>query len=253
MSDLRARLEALRAACAEAFDAPGLGLVEALLGRAEALAGAAGERLLGRAEERLGRIEEAFGRASAEARAEIEALGEHPGLDLGEAREALTRGDPRAARRAARRAKLAASQARERIAVPWAARLGGAVALRGEEDLARELAALCEGGAVERSSHAQAVALGEAASAALLRGSMESARATIAIARSADNLPEHAGPYNGQVLAARALSVMAEISPAYARAVVAAVDDLAALDARLGPEAPKAKARPARKKRAAAG
>lgn len=250
MSDLRARLAALREAGADAFDAPGLGLAEALLGRAEALGGAAGERLLGRAEERVTRLEEAFGRACAEARAEIAA---QPEVDLREAREALERGDPRAARRALRRATATASRAKERISVPWAVRLGGAVAARGEEELSRELSALCEGGAVERGSHAQAVALGEAASAALLRGSLESTRATIAIARSADNLPEAAGPYNGQVLAARALAAMAELSPAYARAVIAAVDDLAALDARLGAEPPKARARPARKKRAAAG
>jgi hypothetical protein len=100
--------------------------------------------------------------------------------------------------------------------------------------------------------HGRAVALGAAVSSALLSASAESVRATIAVARAADNLPEAAGPYNGQVLAARALAAMAELSPAYVRAVVAAADDLAALDARLAPEAQKPKARaPAKRKRAA--
>jgi hypothetical protein len=99
------------------------------------------------------------------------------------------------------------------------------------------------------------VALGDALSRALLRQSAESARATLAVARATDNLPEAAGPYNGQVLVARTLAELAELAPAYVRALVAAADDLAAMEALLTPEAqkPKRSPRPAKRRRAAAG
>lgn len=232
MSELRARVAALQASGVEVFDGPGLGLVEALLERAEGLGGGAGERLAARAAERLGLVEAAFARARDEVLGELHAMGEAAPR---EAREALERGDARGARRALRRARLEAVRSRQRIAVPWAVRLEDEARARGEEELSRAIAALCASGAVERAAHGQAVALGAAASSALLRATAESARATLAIARASDNLPETAGPYNGQVLAARTLAAMAELSPAYARAVVAAIDDLAALDARLGP------------------
>jgi hypothetical protein len=247
---LRARVESLRAARADVFDGPGFGLLEALLERAEALGGEAGTRLLVRASDRAGLIEAAFKRALDGASCEIEAMGE--GAPPA-AREALEGGDPRAARRALRRARVDAARSHERIAVSWAARLGSEASARGEESLVQELSELCSNGVVERGAHGRAVALGGVASAALFQASAEGLRATIAIARATDNLPESAGPYNSQVLAARALAAMAELSPAYARAVVAAIDDLASLEVHLGLEPPKARPRPAGRKRAAGG
>lgn len=248
MSELRGRLQALRVASGEVFDGPGLGLVEALLTRGEALGGQAGARLHARAAERAGRIEAALARALGEASRELEAMGpEAPSAAKG----ALERGDPRAARRAIRQARFEAARSGETVAVPWAARLGGEASLRGEEGLSRELARVCASGVVGRSAHREAVALGGAASSALFRASAESARATVAIARTSDNLPEDAGPYNSQVLAARALARLAELSPAYAAALVAVLDDLAGLEAQLGPEPSRTRPRVSRAKRAA--
>ncbi len=74
-------------------------------------------------------------------------------------------------------------------------------------------------------------------------------RATVAIARSADNLPESAGRYNSQALAIRALAEMAELSPEYVRVLVAAIDDLAAVANLLGTSPPVAKVARARRAR----
>jgi hypothetical protein len=250
VSALRDRVDALRARGAEVFDGPGLAFIESLLVRADAIGGDGGARLEARATERVSALDDALTRESADVADELDAMGE---LAPAEVRAALERGDPKGARRALKRARFEAARAREPVEVPWAARLGGDATARGEHALAHELTALCATGVIDRGAHAQAVALGGAVSSALFRSSAESVRATVAIARSADSVPESAGPYNGQVLAARALTAMAELSPAYARVVVAAIDDLAALDARLTPQPAKAKARPAKRRRAGEG
>ena len=249
MTDLTVRVESLRAAFADVFDGPGFKLVDALIARADALGGEAGDRLRARAVERVGVIEAALACAVDDASRELAGLDEEASAA---ANAALRRGDARAARRAIRRARFDVVRSCEKVAVPWAARLGGEAAARGMGSLSRDLVDLCASGFVERSAHGRAVALAGAVSLALFRASAQSMRATIALARTADGIPEGAGPYNGQVLAARALLAMAELSPAYLQAVVAAVDDLAALEARLGTEPSKTKPRPARRKRAAA-
>lgn len=87
-----------------------------------------------------------------------------------------------------------------------------------------------------------------ASSRALFRDSAERARAALAVARAADNLPEAAGPYNAQVLAARALEAMNALSPEYLRTFIAALDDLAAVQALTAePEPRKGKAKAAKK------
>jgi hypothetical protein len=245
VTPLATRVDALRRDFAAVFDGPGLGLIEALLARAEALGGDAGARLSARASLRIESLEAALASATLEVTRELEALGE---AAPAAAREALARGDRRAARRALRRARAEASRAREQVAVTWAARLAGEATSRGEGGLGRDLSALCGDGVIDREAHARAVALGSALSSALFRRSAESARAAIAIARSADKLPESAGRYNSQALAIRALTEMAELSPEYARVVVAAIDDLAAVEALLGPN-PAAVRKGARKRR----
>jgi hypothetical protein len=244
MSELHARVEALRALSAQAFDGPGMGLIETLLARAQQLGGNAGARLAARAAERTARVEAAFAAARSEASRELAALGDAASSSTADdVRAAVDRGDLRSARRVIRRARVETARSAEPIAVPWAAPLGLVGSARGEQTLARELDALCTNGVVDRLAHSQALALRGTLSSALYRGSAESVRATVAIARAADNLPEGAGPYNGQVLALRALVAMAELSPEYARVVVAAVDDLAALEAWLAVEAAKAPTR----------
>jgi hypothetical protein len=90
--------------------------------------------------------------------------------------------------------------------------------------------------------------LANALSRAMFRETAEAARATLAMARTTDNLPDAAGPYNGQVLAARALREMARLSPGYLQAYIAGLDDLAALEATPEPTV----VRSARRRRGAA-
>jgi len=251
-----ARMASLREAGAEAFDPAGYGFVAALLARAEALPGGAREKIRERARQRIELLEGALGVARAEAQREMCALRE-AGADVPpDLVEALARGEIPRVRRELRRARRELARDRADVAVPWVARLRGEAEARGAQlpdDVARALDHLAaRGGVVERAAHTGAVALRSAVSSALLSASAESVRATIAVARATDNLPDAAGPYNGQVLAARALSAMAELSPAYVRAVVAAADDLAAVSLRLAPEAQRPKARAATKRRRAA-
>lgn len=245
-SALAVRVDALRQDFAAVFDGPGLGLIESLLARAQVLGGEAGARLSMRATLRIEALEAALASATLEVTRELDALGD---AAPGAAREALARGDRRAARRALRRARADLVRGREQVGVSWAARLAADATSRGEDGLGRELTALCAEGVIDREAHAHAVALGATLSSALFRRSAESARATVALARSVDNLPESAGRYNSQVLALRALAEMAALSPEYVRVLVAAIDDLAAVANLLGTSPPVAKVARARRAR----
>jgi hypothetical protein len=254
------RLATLRAAGAEVFDAPGFGLAASLLARAEALGGGAGALLVERARLRLDALEASLREGRAAAERALGALVEDGAVVAPELRAALSRGEVTRVRREARRVLRERARERQRVQIPWVTRLRGEALSRGataSADAPVDLEGL--GGAdgtVERGAHGRAVALGDALSSSLLRQSAESARATLAVARAADNLPEAAGPYNAQVLVARTLTALAELSPAYVRALVAAADDLAALEAALAPEAQKvkqAKPKAAKRRRAAAG
>ncbi|MFT3764837.1 MAG: DUF2894 domain-containing protein [Minicystis sp.] len=260
MSEPEVLLASLREAGAEVFDPPGFGFVASLLARAEGEGGGARDRIRERARQRIDLLRSALESARAVAERELAAIRDEGASVAPDLAEALARGEISSVRRAIRRARRELVRARQRVDVPWVGRLREEALARGAalpDEVARDLDRLAgDGGAVDRGAHGRAVAVGSAVSSALLSASAESVRATIAVARAADNVPDTAGPYNGQVLAARALAAMAELSPAYVRAVVAAVDDLAGMDARLAPEAPKPKAKPAKpakRKRAAAG
>ncbi|WP_437952364.1 DUF2894 domain-containing protein [Sorangium sp. So ce296] len=248
-----ARLAALRAAGAPRFDPAGYRFIEALLERARALDGAARARLDARASARLTAFEAAFHRARADAEAQLRALADAGIPDDGSLAAALSLGDLPAVARAARRRLRALAAERQTTAVPSLARLRGEIAARDvrlPEPLARDLAELpCDGDVVERRVKRQAQALSNALSTALFHESLVSARATLAVARAADNVPEDAGPYNAQVLAARALCAAERLSAHYLRALVASLQDLGALSAALEPQ-PAKPAKPARKKAA---
>ncbi|WP_437896599.1 DUF2894 domain-containing protein [Sorangium sp. So ce124] len=245
-----ARLAALRAAGAHRFDPAGYRLVEALLERARALDGGARARLAARASARLAALDAAFHRARADAEAHLRALADAGLPHDGALAAALALGDFPAVVRTARRRLRALAAERKTTAVPSLARLRGEVAARDvrlPEPLARDLAELpCDGDVVERRVKRQAQALSSALSTALFHESLVSARATLAVARAADNVPEDAGPYNAQVLAARALCAAERLSEHYLRALVASLQDLGALAAALEPQPEK----PARKKAA---
>ncbi|WP_434043830.1 MULTISPECIES: DUF2894 domain-containing protein [Sorangium] len=247
---LPARLAALQAAGAPRFDPASYRLIEALLERAGSLDGGARARLAARAADRLAALEASFHRARAEAEAQLRALADAGIPDDGALAAALALGDLPAVVRAARRRLRALAQGRQKTAVPSLARLRGEIAAREvrlPEPLARDLAQLpCDGDVIERRVKRQAQALSNALSTALFHESLVSARATLAVARAADNVPEDAGPYNAQVLAARALCAAERLSEPYLRALVASLQDLGALAAALEPPPEK----PTRKKAA---
>ena len=243
MTDPAELVAALRDAGAEVFDPLGFRFVESLVARAEILGGGARDRLLERARLRIEALDAALRDARRTAEQELGALGAEGASIAPALREALARGEVSQVRREIRRER--SDRSRERVQVPWLSRLRVAAAARGAhlpEEVTRDL----EGDgddSVDRGAHTRAVAAGGALSRALFRASAESARAMLAVARAADDVPDGAGPYNAQVLAARALAVMAELSPVYVRVAVAMADDLAALEALLAPDAEAAKRR----------
>ncbi|MGK3969647.1 DUF2894 domain-containing protein [Sorangium sp. So ce118] len=245
-----ARLAALQATGAHRFDPASYRFVEALLERARALDGAAAAHLAARASARLTALEVAFHRARADAEAQLRALADAGVPDDGALAQALALGELPAVVRAVRRRLRALAAERQKTAVPALARLRGEAAARDvrlPEPLARDLAALpCDGDVIERRVKRQAQALSNALSTALFHESLVSARATLAVARAADNVPEDAGPYNAQVLASRALCAAERLSEHYLRALVASLQDLGALAAALEPQPEK----PTRKKSA---
>jgi len=248
----QARLGRLRAGGGGEFDALGQAFVVTLLARAGAEDEGVQTLLTGRIEARIEALEASFRAERAMANGEIAKLTD-AGIEATEAvREALSQGDFAAVRRGVRRLLGEHKEAQKTARVPWIARLRGEARSREvalPEEVIRGLDALhVEDGAVDRTEMRRARALGNAMSSALFRESVQGARAELAVARAADNLPEGAGPYNGQVLAAKALSAMAALSPGYVRALIAGLDDLAAIEALLAPEE-RTRRKPVRAKR----
>jgi hypothetical protein len=234
---LRERLGALVEAGAGRFDPEGAACIAALLDRARELGGGASVRLAARAEARLEALEAALLGACARAEPVLVGL---EGPVAAEARALLASGDAAAAinlaRRTARRARARAAAARAALRLT-----------RLRERLVSDAAGLADRGAlaaldarelVHVGDRVRAQADGNALSHALFHRSAAAARAALAVERADDDLPADAGPYNAHVLAAKALRALATLSPAYVRALVAELDDLAELDAALAPFAP---------------
>ena len=244
-------------AAAARFDPIGRRFIEGLLERAASLPDGAKALVLRRAEGRLDAFEAAFrgARASAvDGLAALRAAGAEPDSAL---REALAGGDFEAVERGVRRRLEAVARAKRPPRVTWAARLRGREAPSqpppesGEaplpaQDTSRSAAEAAGDPGPEATSPLEAGDIDPARSLASFRDSAEHARAALAVARATDNLPEEAGPYNTQLLAARVLHALAELSPEYLRTFVAAIDDLAALDAitAVPPEAKRRRAKP---------
>jgi len=249
---LEARLARLGAAGARAFDPPGFRCVAALLERARALGGSARVHLEGRAAARIDLLEDSLRRGRADAEAALRALADAGLEPTPDVRAALERGDLRDAARSARRRLRELATGREKTPVPWLARLRAEAEAREIQlppEVARDLSELdCDGELIERRVRGRAQALATALSSALFRDSLGSARAALAVARAVDGVPEGAGPYNPQALAARALQAAEALSPTYVQALLEELDDLAALEAALAPPPKKpTRQKPARK------
>lgn len=201
-----------------------------------------------RAEERLAELERTAATAKIELDDARRRLRESGAPEPAELTCAVAEGDLRHARRLAEKALRDHERARSSPASRWARGLAERARTRSLR-LAPDLASRVRGlAAVDAPSVDEARALAAELSRALYDESLSGARAAVAIARVRDNLPEGAGPYNPQVIAAEALDRLGALSPDYAAAIIASLDDLAALDALLPP--PKTKSRaPARRKR----
>jgi hypothetical protein len=213
----RERLARLAEAHAERFDPEGLRFAERLL--------SAG--LEKRAEARLDKLEHDLAAAKAEAEEALTRL-EKTGVAASEAaRRAMSEGDYRLARRLASRALRSQD---ERPIPRWAL----AIAERARErrgELPRSLALRLDALTGPATTAREARDVAEALSRALYRESLSSARAALALARAADEVPDEAGPYNTSALAAQVLAVFGELSPEYTASLVRMLDELAALEA----------------------
>jgi hypothetical protein len=213
------RLRSLCERGAEAFDPEGYRLAARLVdAQLEARALLRIEKLEQELEQTKLRIEEQLG------------LLRERGVELGDAvAQAQQSGDLRTTLRLLLR--LAAGRVEEpRSSSRWAAMLAARAqkrAVRLPEELAFRVDRLTQ---APEAPVPQASELAHALSHAMFVDSIASSRATLAIARASDNVPEDSGPYNPQVIAARALAELAELSPSYAQAFVSGLDDLASLE-----------------------
>lgn len=228
----RERLEALDRERAARFDPEGVRFIERLV--------EAG--LEARAEGRLDKLASELAEARREAEAIAKQIADAGGTLDPVLVSALEEGDYRHARRLAKRMLVELDTSRGSATESWARGVAARArtrAIRLSPDLAFRVEALerrPESTAGRREAHALGIAL----SRALFEESRASTRATVALARAADHVPESAGPYNTRALAAQALGALATLSPSYLSGYVAMLDDLAALD-RLDAPPPKSK------------
>jgi uncharacterized protein (UPF0335 family) len=204
---LRAEAARLARAGAAAFDPAGLRFVRALLDRADRHPGGAGQQLRARAAARLERLAGDLARAARTSTEVVRDLSRR-GFDTRAAEVTLERGDLVAVRRAARRyrhrAEGDAARSRRLELTPTA---------RPEVHAARR--------AARRPPPAAPIEPYRAPLAALVT--------ELSLARTRRTSPEAPGPYNGRVVAARLLEVLATLSPRYAHAQLERMHELAAL------------------------
>lgn len=248
MNEERSRLARLLEAGARAFDEPTVRYVEALLARADGIE----ERVLSRVRARLDRLEEEMQAARKEAERLLEDLERIDGesaeemrgfVASGDFREALRFGrsclkshDPEASarilarieaieRRAEQRGVRFSPELRERVASLKAAAPLGRSGIRAGRWLVMELSFALLDGILQRS-----------------RGATVGLRLT----RSTEEL-EQLGPYHPRAVATRALDKLGALAPSYLQALLAFLDDAAALD-RLLPQ-PQPASKPQRKRK----
>lgn len=205
------QLEALRAAGADRYDGPGFRFIEALLERAETHGGTVAERLELRAAARLAAFSTSMQAARAEAAATLATLRAAEADPDGTLAAAHAAGDHK---RVLREASAALRRARSADPAARFDRLAERARAEGIE-LPEEAVDPARAG--DHIAHA------------LFRRAADHARGTLTVARARDRLPADVGPYNPEALAARTLAVIEALSPAYLRATLAQLDDLASL------------------------
>jgi len=189
---LQERLADLAEAGGERFDPPGYAFVLSLLAKSEALQGPASQRLHDRAIAQLERQEARFEQGQERAQRELEALGKSQCDPTGHIARAYESGDCLSVFRATRRHRPTPRQ-------DECADNGTAATPSGDTPADRYRRAAA---AVTTSLH---------------------------LASTQAQVPEGAGPYNGDMLAARALLALESISESYLISLTERLDDLATL------------------------
>jgi len=189
---LQERLADLAEAGGERFDPPGYAFVLSLLAKSEALEGAASQRLHDRAIAQLDKLEAHYEETRERALAQLEALSEAELDPTGHIAGAWESGDCLSVFRATRR--------------------HGTLRKNGEKADASASATPFDDTPADRYRRAAA-------------GMTTSLRLATAPAQ----VPDGAGPYNGDMLAARTLLALESISESYLASLIERLDDLGAL------------------------
>lgn len=217
---LRLKLDHLARSEAGGFDPVGLRFARGLLDRADRHGGGAGAHLRARA---AAHLEQLARRLADERRACTGQAAElaQRGFDPRAAEAAIDRGDLVAVRRAARRVRdrpaRATGPARRLDLIP---------------------SAPPDGKQRRRAGRAPAAASALEA----YRAPLAELVTQLSLARSRRTVPAPAGPYNGRMVAAHLLEVLATLSPSYAHTQLERMNELAALT--LLPEPPAPRKRP---------
>ncbi|MGD8859104.1 MAG: DUF2894 domain-containing protein [Myxococcales bacterium] len=218
---MRRRLDELRQAGAERWDAPALQLVENLIGRAERHHDAqVGERLLQRALSHTDELQRAFQQERQRAAEALDRLRAAEADDAGRIDAAIRRGELTGALRIARRRPGREPRLRDRLRRQLQAQLDAAAEARG----------ITSPGLLDAPDPdaASTTAPGLTLAESLYRDAAAGAQARLTVARTTAAVPEEAGRYHPIHVGARALQSIDE-HPAYLKAVLLRLQTLTTL------------------------
>jgi hypothetical protein len=224
LAHLSERLHHLEGEGVRNFDAPALIMVERLLSRAEEAPGGAAARLRERAEQRLAELEQRFIAARDRAASQLDVLVAEGGDTDGRLTRAFQSGDTFAVGIAAARHKsrdthpgrVRATKVRERLV---------RAAERRKLGTARPRKHGATGATLAKQSEVQLLELSEL----LYRRRYDAVTARQTVVRELGRLPNDAGVYHVESIAARALARLEQLSPSYLRSRLAHVYALDAL------------------------
>lgn len=243
---MRGRALALLASGVERFDAAEVRFIDALLERAATSREGVRARLEERAKQHMFALELRFRSAEVRAKDVIDQLARKDPAAAKELRERAATGDVDGARRAAER--LLAQRASERTE-PALERVQTALSLVEARcstlpPVVREARELISGKhAPDEDLAARAHDLANLLSLALMQDGADQLVSMLEVERMERAAPIAAGPYNPDVLAARAIGELSALSPAFARAWLSWVKDVESLS-RLPPTADEKPAKP---------